>query len=192
MFFESMMPSNHLILCHLLLLLPSISPSIRVFSNESALFTSGDQSIGASASVFPVNIQGWFPLGLASLILQSKVLFKSLPQHHNLKASTLWCSTFVMDKLSLLVSFYFSLSCPFSPFYCWRAPTLPSFGTFFLTTLWDFISGQYLLRWFRIASPCDIENTLGIITETAGSLVECLCNKLSPYFATFLGLKFKS
>ena len=54
---ESMMPSNHLILCSPLLL-PSIFPSIRVFSNES-VFTSGGQSIGASASasVLPMNIQ---------------------------------------------------------------------------------------------------------------------------------------
>ena len=59
---ESVMPSNHLILC-LPLLLPSIFPSIRVFSNES-LLASGDQSIGASVSapVLPVNIQDWFPL----------------------------------------------------------------------------------------------------------------------------------
>ena len=66
--------SNHLILCHHLLLLPSILPSIRVFSSESA-FQSGGQGIGssASASVLPVNIQGWFPLWLTSLIsLQSK------------------------------------------------------------------------------------------------------------------------
>jgi len=56
---ESVMPSNHLILCHPLLLLPSIFPSIRVFSNELA-FSSGGQSIGASASasVLPMNIQG--------------------------------------------------------------------------------------------------------------------------------------
>ena len=55
---ESVMPSNHLILCHLLLLLPSIFPSIRVFS-VSQLFPSGGQSIGvsASASVLPMNIQ---------------------------------------------------------------------------------------------------------------------------------------
>ena len=61
---ESVMPSNHLILCHPLLL-PSIFPSIRVFSSES-LFTSSGQSIGASASasVLPMNIQGLFPLGL--------------------------------------------------------------------------------------------------------------------------------
>ena len=66
---ESVMPSNHLILCHPLLLLPSIFPSIRVFL-MSWLLASGGQSIGASASasVLPVNIQGWFPLGLTGLI----------------------------------------------------------------------------------------------------------------------------
>ena len=55
---ESVMPSNHLILCHSLLLLPSIFPSIKIFS-KSQFFTSGGQSIGvsASASVFPMNIQ---------------------------------------------------------------------------------------------------------------------------------------
>ena len=56
---ESVMPSNHLILCRPLLFLPSIFPSIRVFSNESVFFTSSGQSIGASASasVLPINIQ---------------------------------------------------------------------------------------------------------------------------------------
>ena len=73
---ESMMPSNHLILCHPLLLLRSIFPSIRVFSNESALCTGG-QSIGVSAStsVLPMNIQDWSPLGWTGWIsLQSKGL----------------------------------------------------------------------------------------------------------------------
>ena len=71
---ESMMPSKHLILWCSLLLLPSIFPSIRVSS--MSLFTSSGQSIGASApaSVLPVNNQGWFPLGLTGLILQSKGL----------------------------------------------------------------------------------------------------------------------
>ena len=76
---ESVMPSNHLILCHPLLL-PSIFPSIRVFS-KSQFFESGGQNIGvsASASVFPINIQDWFPLGWTGwLSLQSKGL-KSLP-----------------------------------------------------------------------------------------------------------------
>ena len=66
---ELVMPSNHLILCCTLLFLPSIFPSVRVFPNES-VFTSGGQSIGAStsASVFAMNIQDWFPLGLTGLI----------------------------------------------------------------------------------------------------------------------------
>ena len=66
---ESVMPSNHLILYRRLFLLPSIFPSIRVFS-MSQLFISDGQSIGTSASalVLSVNIQGWFRLGLTSLI----------------------------------------------------------------------------------------------------------------------------
>ena len=66
---ESVMPSNQLILCHLLLFMPSIFPSIRVFL-VSWLFTSGSQNIGASAStsVLPMNIQHWFPLELTCLI----------------------------------------------------------------------------------------------------------------------------
>ena len=71
---ESVMPSNHLILCCPLLLLPSVFPSIKVFSNESGLCIS-DQSIRSSVSVLSVNIQGWFPLGLTGLTsLQSKGL----------------------------------------------------------------------------------------------------------------------
>ena len=73
---KSVMPSIHLILCRPLLLPPSIFPSIRVFSNESFL-TSGGQNIGvsASASVLPMNIQDWFPLGWTGWIsFQSKGL----------------------------------------------------------------------------------------------------------------------
>ena len=72
---ESVMPSNHLILCHPLLP-PSIFPSIRIFSNELVLGIRV-QSIGvsASASVLPMNIQDWFPLGWTGWIaLQSKGL----------------------------------------------------------------------------------------------------------------------
>ena len=75
---ESVMLSNHLILCHPLLLLPSIFPSIRVLSSESDLqirWQSTRASASASTSVLPMNIQGWFPLGLTCLIsLQSKGL----------------------------------------------------------------------------------------------------------------------
>ena len=69
MFIESVMLSNHLILCQPLLFLPSIFPSIRVFP-KSWLFASGVQNFGASvsASVLLMNIQVWFPLGLTGLI----------------------------------------------------------------------------------------------------------------------------
>ena len=71
---ELVMPSNHLILCQPLLLQPLTFSSIRVFS-MSQFFPSGGQSIGASASVFLMNIQGWFLLGLTGLIsLQSRGL----------------------------------------------------------------------------------------------------------------------
>ena len=97
---ESVMPSNHLILC-CSLLPPSIFPSIRLFP-MSQFFTSGGQSIGvsASASVLAMNIQDWFPLGWTGLIsLQSKGLSKSLLQHHSSKASILLCSVFFMVQL---------------------------------------------------------------------------------------------
>ena len=58
---ELVMPHNHLDLCRSLLLLPSVFPSIRVFSNDS-FFTSDGQNIGASASVLSLNIQDWSPL----------------------------------------------------------------------------------------------------------------------------------
>ena len=69
MSFKLVMPSNHLILCHPLLLLPAIFPIIRVFT-VSQFFTSSGQSIGASpsASVLPMNIQDWYPLGVTGLI----------------------------------------------------------------------------------------------------------------------------
>ena len=67
----------------------------------SQLFTSGGQNVGASASVLPVNIQGWFPLGLTDLIsLLSKGLLMSLLQYHSSKASMLWHSVFFMVQLS--------------------------------------------------------------------------------------------
>ena len=81
MFIKSVMPSNHPIFCRPLLLLPSIFPSIRVFPNESVLHIRW-QSIGvsASASVPPVNIQDWFPLGFLGWIsFQSEGFPKAKP-----------------------------------------------------------------------------------------------------------------
>jgi len=96
------MLSNHLILCCPLLLLPSIFHCVRVFP-VSQLFASGGQSIGASASasVLPMNIQDWFPLGLTGLIsLLSKGLKNTF--QHNSKASILRCSAFFMVQFSHL------------------------------------------------------------------------------------------
>ena len=97
----SVMPSNHLILCPPLLLLPSIFPSIRVFSNESVLCIRW-QSIGvsASASVLPMNIQDWFPLGLTGWIsLQSKRLSRvfsntTVQKHQFFSAQFFYSPTF--------------------------------------------------------------------------------------------------
>ena len=98
---ESVMPSKHLILCHPLLLLLSIFTSIRDFSNESVICIRWPKlGISASASVFPMNIQDWFPLGWTGwLSLQSKGL-SSLLQHHSSKASILWRSAFFIVQLS--------------------------------------------------------------------------------------------
>ena len=89
------MPSSHLILWCPLLLLPSIIPSIRVFSNDLAL-ASGGHSIGASASVLPMSIQGWFPLrstGLISLLSKglSRVFSSTTVGKHQFSAQpSLW------------------------------------------------------------------------------------------------------
>ena len=89
------MPSNHLILCHPLLLLSQSFPASGYFQ-MSQFFTSSGQSIGvsATASVIPMNIQNLFPLGWTGLVsLQSKGL-SSLLQHHSSKASILQHSAF--------------------------------------------------------------------------------------------------
>ena len=97
---DSVMLSNNLILCGPLFLLLSVFPSIRVFSDESAL-TSHGKSIRASAVDLPMNIQCWFPLGLTDLLAVQGTL-KNLFQHHSLKASILQCWAFFMVQLSHL------------------------------------------------------------------------------------------
>ena len=97
---KSVMPSNHLILCHPPLL-PSILPSIRVFSSKSVLHIRWPKYWSFSFNISPsMNIQDWSPLGWTGLIaLQSKGL-KSLLLHHSSKASFLRCSAFLMVCLS--------------------------------------------------------------------------------------------
>ena len=99
---ESVMPSNHLILCHHLLLLPSIFPSIRVFSNESALRIKWPKYWRFSFSISPLNEHS----GLISFrmdwldLLAVQGTLKSLLQHHSSKASIPRCSAFFTVQLS--------------------------------------------------------------------------------------------
>ena len=131
--------------CH-----PTISSSFTPFSSclqsfqasgsfpMSWLFTLGGQSIwtSASASVLPMNIQDWFPLGLTGWIsLQSKGL-KSLVQDHNSKTSILWHSTFFMIQLSY--------------------PHMTTRRTITLT-VWTFISVKYLLLSMYVALSNDVK-----------------------------------
>jgi len=103
-----MMPSNHLILCHLLLLLPSIFPSIRVFPNESVLRTRWPKCWSFSFSISPSNEYS----GLVSFrfdwldLLAVQGTLKSLLQLYSSKASILWHSVFFMVQLSLSMHDY--------------------------------------------------------------------------------------
>ena len=97
---ESVMPSNHLILCHPLFLLPSILPSIRVFSNESVLHIRWPKHW--SFSISPSNeYSGLISFRIDWLdLLSVQGTLKSLLQHQSSKASILWCSAFFTVKLS--------------------------------------------------------------------------------------------
>ena len=96
------MPSNHLILCHPLLLLPSIFPSIRVFSNESALHVRWPKYWSFIFNISPSNVYS----GLISFmrdwldLLAVQGTLKSLLQHHSSKVSILWHSAFFIVQLS--------------------------------------------------------------------------------------------
>ena len=91
---ESVMPSNHLMLCHPLLLLPSILPRIRVFSNESVLYIRWAKFWTFSFSISPSNeYLGLISFGMDWLdLLAVQGTLKSLLQHHSSKASVLWHS----------------------------------------------------------------------------------------------------
>ena len=98
---ESAVPSNHLILCYPLLLLPSVFPSIRVFSNESALRIRWPKNWSFSFSISPSNEY----LGLISFRIDWSDLLAVQGTHksfecHSSKASILWCSAFFMVQLS--------------------------------------------------------------------------------------------
>ena len=149
------MPSNHLIFCCTPLLPPSIFPSIKIFSNESAICIRW-QSIGASvsASVLPKNIQDWFPLGLTGLILQSKGLSKVFSN------TTVQKHQFFGAQLSLQ-SNYFCLerrSPLYSPTRSSRLTHSPEPQTWLPDRLWICI--PYPLRWLLIMSNWTWPNRL--------------------------------
>ena len=114
------------------LLLPSTFPSIRVFPNES-FHQSGGQSTGvsASASVLPMNIQDWFPLGWTGWIFTVTGTLQSLLQHHSSKASILWHSAFFIVQLS--------------------HPYMTTGKTIALTRLWTFV-GKVMSLLFSMLS----------------------------------------
>ena len=99
---ESVMPSNHPILCHPLLLLPSIFPSIRVFSNESALCIKWLKYWSFGFNISPSNEHS----GLISFrmdwldLLAVQGTLKSLLQYHSSKESVLWCPAFFLVQFS--------------------------------------------------------------------------------------------
>ena len=99
---ESVMPSSHLILCRPLLLLPSIFPSIRIFSNELALHIRWSKYWSFSFNISPSNeYSGFisFRIDCFNLLAVQRTL-RSLLQHHHSKASILWLSAFLMVQLS--------------------------------------------------------------------------------------------
>jgi len=101
---ELVMPSNHFILCHALLLLPSIFPSIRVFSNESVLHIEWPKYCSFSFNISPSNeYSGLISFRMDWLdLLAVQGTLKSLLQHHSSKTSVLWCSAFLIVQLSHL------------------------------------------------------------------------------------------
>ena len=99
---ESVMPYNHLIFCHPLLLLPSIFPSIRVFPNESVLCIRWPKYWSFSFSISPSNEYPGlisFRMDWLDLLAVQRTL-KSLLQHHSSVASILWCSAFFIVQFS--------------------------------------------------------------------------------------------
>ena len=99
---ESVMPSNYLILYHPLLLLPSIFPSIRVFSSESVLCIRWPKHRSFSFNICPLNeYSGLISFRIDWLgLLAIQGTLKSLLQHHSSKTSILWHSAFLMVQLS--------------------------------------------------------------------------------------------
>ena len=122
---ESVMPSNHFTPCCPLLLLPSIFPSIRVFSNESVLCIKWPKYWSFSFSISPSNEYS----GLTSFridwfhFLAVQGTLKSLLQHHSSKASVLWCSAFFGPTLTSIYDYWKNHSFDYTNL-CWQKVSL--------------------------------------------------------------------
>ena len=171
------MPSNHLILCHPLLFLPSIFPSIQHVSFPmNWLFASGGQSIGAStsASVLPMSIQYWFPLGLTGLIFflskeLSRVFSSTTVQNSKFFSAqpSLWFNSHILKWL--LEKPYFWLGGPLSAKWCLIFHTLSRFVTAFLPR-----SKRLLILWLQSPSTVILEpKTIKSITVSTFSPSMC-------------------
>ena len=111
-------PSNHLILCSSLLLLPLMLTNLPM----SQLFPLGGQSIGASASVLPMNIQGWFPLGWTGLIsLQSKGLSRIFASTTVQKHQFFWLSASSIIQITSIHDYWKKVES--YPLDHWESPT---------------------------------------------------------------------
>ena len=132
---ELVMPSNHLVLCHSLLLPPSIFPRIMVFSNESALHIRWPKYWSFTFSINPSNEYSGlisFSIDCFDLLAVQETL-KSLLQHHSSKSSVLWCSAFFMVQLS-------------HPFM--------TTGKTIALTIWTFVSKVISLLFNMLSSVC--------------------------------------
>ena len=186
---ESVMQFNHLILCHPFLLLPSIFPSIRVFSNESVLHVMYRKYWSFSFSISPSSEYSgliffridWFYL----LAVQGSL--KSLLQHHSSKASILWCSAFFIVHLSYL---YITTGKTISFHYtdiCWKSD-VSSFVIAFLPR-----SKHLLISWLKSLSTVILEHKK-IKSVIASTFFPSICREVMEMDAmilVFLMLSFK-
>ena len=157
---ESMMPPNHLILCHPLLLLPSIFPSIRVFSNESALYIRWPKYWSFSFSISPSSEYSGlisFRIDIDWFDLAAQGILKSLLQHHSSKASILLYSTFFMIQLSY----------PYM-----------STGKIIAVTRWIFVDKVMSLL-FNMLSRLVITSFLGVSFNFMAAIT--ICNDFGPH-----------
>ena len=168
---ELVMPPNHLIVCHPLLLLPLICPASGFFP-VSQLFPSGGQSIAASALILPKSIQGWLPFGLTGLI---SLLFKGL--------SRVFASSSKASVLQRSAFFIVQLSHPYKTTGKTIALTIWTFVSKVMSLLLNTLSRfviAFLPRSNRLLIPCLYAPILSDFRSQEQEIYHCL--HLSPFY----------